>query len=149
MHVPQPLGVRLVTNMKIERTCWVWQGKLYNGYSFINYNSNGTNRTVAAHRLSYELFVGKIPEGLVLDHLCRNRACINPLHLEPVTNGENVLRGEGPPAKNARKTHCHKGHPFNEENTYVKVFPDGKSSRWCKRCKMYRTRKDKINKGVI
>jgi hypothetical protein len=76
-----------------------------------------------------ELFVGPIPEGLVIDHLCRNRGCINPTHMEPVTNAENVLRGEGPTAVNARKTHCKRGHPFDDVNTYV--YAKGRACRMC------------------
>jgi hypothetical protein len=76
-------------------------------------------RAVRAHRYAYEQLVGPIPEGLVLDHLCRNRLCINPLHLEPVTIGENIRRGAFDRAGKitGSKTHCANGHPFDEENT--------------------------------
>ena len=84
-----------------------------------------------AHRLVYEAVVGPVPEGLQLDHLCRNRLCVNPEHLEPVTNRVNTLRGEGPTALNAKKTHCHKGHPFAGANLII--LPDG--SRRCRACK--------------
>ena len=70
-------------------------------------------KCIAVHRLVYELFVGSIPVGLTLDHLCRVRHCVNPAHLEPVTLAENTLRGEGPTAVNSRKTHCPKGHPYD------------------------------------
>lgn len=85
-------------------------------------------KTVRAHRFSYELARGKIPEGLDLDHLCRNRACVRPDHLEPVTDKENVHRS---PIHFATRTHCPKGHPYSEENTYVS--PQGRTCKKCQR----------------
>jgi HNH endonuclease len=79
----------------------------------------------------YRLLVGPVPEGLELDHLCRNRACVNPAHLEPVSHRENVLRGASFAAINAVKTHCiHDGHPFDDVNTIVR--PEGR--RGCRAC---------------
>ena len=69
-----------------------------------------------AHRVAYEKAYGPIPEGLVIDHLCRNGLCVNPEHLEAVTRKENILRGEGACAQNARKTHCKRGHELIPEN---------------------------------
>lgn len=101
-----------------DNGCWVWQrGTTGEGYGEKWLTELG--RSVMAHRWYYARRFGAIPEGLVIDHLCRNRRCVNPAHLEPVTSGVNVLRGEGPPARNARKTHCKHGHSFDEENTRI------------------------------
>lgn len=94
-------------------------------------------KTGRLHRYVYEALVSEIPEGMELDHLCRVRHCCNPAHLEPVTPLENTMRGEGPTAVNARKTHCVHGHEFTPENTYIR--PDG--SRKCIACR----RKDRMN----
>jgi len=83
----------------------------------------------ALHRGIYELVFGPIPEGLEIDHLCRRRACLNPVHLEAVTTKVNLLRGEGACARNARKTHCKRGHPLSGEN--VVIVPKGRHCRAC------------------
>jgi hypothetical protein len=100
-----------------ETGCWPWRGSMFgNGYG--QYASSFT-ATAMAHRIAYELVVGAIPDGLVIDHLCRNRRCVNPAHLEPVTHRENLLRGDTLTAKNAAKTHCPQGHPYTGLNLYV------------------------------
>lgn len=109
-------------------TCWIWtayQDK--NGYG--RFRSGKIK--VGAHRFSYELIKGPIPAGLTIDHLCRNPPCVNPAHLEAVTMKENVLRGIGPTAINARKTHCKHGHKFTPENTYT--LKNGKCCLVCNR----------------
>jgi hypothetical protein len=112
--------------------CWHWTGRVArDGYGFLHV---GGGRYVLAHRWSYEHHVGPIPEGLTIDHLCRVRHCVNPEHLEPVTQRVNNLRSESEPAKNARKTHCKRGHEFTPENTYR--HRDGR--RECGTCKVLR-----------
>lgn len=105
--------------------CWLWNGSLTDGYG--SFYLDGRNRK--AHIASYVIFVGSVPEGKVLDHLCRIRDCVNPEHLEPVTQQVNVLRGEGIAAVNARKTHCKNGHEFTPENIYW-----FRGLRYCRAC---------------
>jgi hypothetical protein len=112
--------------------CWVWPGYVSNGYG----RARCDGKVGQVHRIVYERLVEPIPPGLCLDHLCRNRLCCNPDHLEPVTLGENVLRGEGRSAVNARKTHCMRGHPLEGANLYV--WTNG--SRRCIACLRDRTR---------
>lgn len=107
--------------------CWILSGAQRNGYAVIRYGG----RVVQAHRLAYEVYVGPIPEGLQLDHLCRQRACANPAHLEPVTPRENTLRGESISAGYAKRTHCKHGHELTSENVYT--YPTG-NARACRTC---------------
>jgi hypothetical protein len=88
------------------------------------------------HRISYEIFVGKIPEGMVIDHLCRTPACVNPKHLEPVTIAENTFRGTGMCARNHHKTHCKRGHSLSGENVIVREVV--RRRRICVTCDSYR-----------
>jgi hypothetical protein len=116
-----------------EDGCWVWaRGLDQDGYGQFTVN----DRQRRAHRFAYELLVGPIPDGLQLDHLCRNPSCVNPGHLEPVTPRENNLRGETFGARNAAKTHCKRGHPFDEENTYV----NKRGGRCCRACARFGAR---------
>lgn len=92
-------------------------------------------RLEVAHRVGYELAGGTIPDGLTLDHLCRNTACVNPLHLEPVTVSENIRRGtQG--WNHSVKTHCPNGHPYDETNTYL----NKRNQRICRTCSRDRAR---------
>lgn len=121
---------------KVNKTdgCWLWTGsKDSAGYGHFRIDSQ---RLRKAHRISYELLVGPIPEGLQLDHLCRVRECVRPDHLEPVTNYTNWTRSLAPSAINARRTHCANGHPFSGEN--LAVLRDGR--RQCRTCRNERRR---------
>jgi len=115
-----------------ENGCHEWiAGKDRDGYGqfFLN------KKTVKAHRFSYELYKGKIKNGLQIDHLCRNRGCVNPKHLEEVTCKENVNRGD---SYNGNKTHCPQGHEYTENNTYIRPV----SGRNCKECnRLYASKK--------
>lgn len=120
--------------------CWEWFGaRSSNGYgTFViprpRGESGGRSIRFSTHRYAYELLVGPIPEGLVIDHLCRNRACVNPSHMEPVTNRENVLRG-----KSAKKSErCGRGHDLTLPSARY-TSPLGKSE--CRRCRDERRRK--------
>jgi hypothetical protein len=107
--------------------CWEWTGAPNpNGYG---YATAGSKRPLA-HRLVYELLVGPIPDGLQLDHLCRNRLCVNPDHLEPVTAHVNLHRGYGRTRFRSEQTVCVRGHDFTPENTYI----NSRGNRTCRTC---------------
>lgn len=124
---------RFLAKVRFTDGCWEWIGAKSNGYGkmVIGSKSDGSVRFPAAHRLSYEHFIGDIPlEAPQLDHLCRNRSCVNPFHLEPVTNAENSRRG----AKGRMVTACVKGHPYDDENTGWKDDPVRGPRRYCRAC---------------
>lgn len=104
----------LVGKIWFKPGCWEWTGYI-NPYGYGEVRVGP--RMEKAHRVAYEFWVGPIPEGLDLDHLCRNRGCVNPSHLEPVTRRVNVLRGEGITARRARSDRCVQGHEYTPENT--------------------------------
>ena len=113
---------------KVEKTeeCWNWKASLNGrGYGQIGVVINGKPKNCVAHRIAYELVKGPIPEGLTLDHLCRNRLCVNPDHLEPVTNKENIMRGTGMSVINSKKTHCPQGHPLIKGNLIPNKLKQG------------------------
>lgn len=109
--------------------CLLWAGPTTDrGYGLVNLvNPNGRPTTMQAHRAVYQDRFGELPKHLVLDHLCRVTSCINPDHLEPVTCAENLRRGI---YWQKLKTHCKRGHPYSEENTYR----NKKGWRWCRTC---------------
>lgn len=122
----------------ITKTCWIWSGGKNNkGYG--SFCING--KSCFAHRYSYEQIKGKIPDGLTIDHLCRNPSCVNPAHLEPVSNRENTLRGNGASAVNARKVVCKRGHPFDR----LKNGEYG-LERDCTKCRLILQRRWRKNK---
>lgn len=115
--------------------CWLWKGAIRkDGYGHFNLKYG----SVFPHRFSYEYWNGKIPQGLQIDHLCRNKNCVNPAHLEAVTGDENRRRGLSY-KHHSQKTHCPQGHEYNEENTYYQKFKDGKQSRKCIACNKINT----------
>lgn len=112
--------------------CWLWTARLTGGgYGHFRVCVAGVAWSVPAHRWLYEVTVSQVPPKLHLDHLCRQRSCVNPAHLQPVTPRENVLRGVGPCAANAKLTACRRGHAFTPENT---GFENGGRRRRCRTC---------------
>lgn len=110
--------------------CWEWTASLNGGYGAFHV---GSRRMALAHRVAFVALCGEIPPGRQLDHLCRNRKCVNPEHLEPVSQRENILRGDGPSAYNASKTHCKRGHELTQGNVHEYRRGSG-VRRVCREC---------------
>lgn len=119
---------------KLDNGCWEWQGAVSAiGYGrFSLRKPDGTFGPGYAHRWAYQHYIGAIPVGQEIDHLCRNRRCCNPEHLRTVTHRENMLCGDTVASRNAAKTHCKRGHEFTEENTCVSAA-GGRACRTCRR----------------
>lgn len=121
------------TRYDVETGCFNWLAYKNPRGGYGRFKVGG--KLHVAHRVAYQLSVGPIPDGLTLDHLCRNTACVNPLHLEPVSVGENIRRGTQGDAQRA-KTHCPREHPYDSENTYV----NPRGQRLCRACGRERMR---------
>ncbi len=128
----KPIRERFLEKVQKTDSCWIWTAKKEKfGYGRFAIRE----REFAAHRVAYELFVGNIPDGLSIDHLCKNPSCVNPEHLEPVTMRVNLLRGNTFQARNASKTHCPQGHPYSGDNL---IFKSG--GRTCRACRIQKKR---------
>ena len=130
-----PMIDRFIASFSVDEKTgyWLWHKAINDsGYALISVSHSVMIR---AHRFSYEHFVGKIPEGLDIDHICRVRNCVNPKHLRPLTHRDNILCGKNVMATNSQKTHCPKGHPYNAENTAMRRL-SGRNHpfRRCKVC---------------
>lgn len=126
--------------LKVEFTagCWIWHGpRNSDGYGMLVTQKNNKVTHLRVARIVYEKTIGPIPEGLMPDHLCRITSCVNPFHLEPVTNQENILRGESPAGKNGRKVLCIKGHQLFGPNLLIRKY---NGNRMCRSCYNLRRR---------
>lgn len=122
---------RFLAKVRIdENGCWRWTaGHNRKGYGQFKYR----RKDMGAHRASHLIFVGPIPDGCEIDHLCRVRDCVSPLHLEAVTHAVNVARGTTGMFPHGHRTHCDYGHPFDEENTATRADGGGRVCRICRR----------------
>ncbi len=132
---PRPAVDRFAEKIALTDTgCIEWIASSDSkGYGKFQCESGRNGRLMPAHRWAYEWIVGPIPVGLQLDHLCRNRLCVNPAHLEPVSQQENILRGVGLAAENAEKTACPVGHPYAGDNLYTNPTTGSRLCRACRR----------------
>ena len=137
--------------------CWVWTGTISQGYGRFRWREGGKMRSIAAHRYVWEQIRGEIPDGLQLDHLCRNRACVNPDHLEVVTCKENILRGMSPGVILHRNGVCKNGHPLTSDNMYkqsrgwgcCKICKKANVKRWQASHREHRNKRDRDRRANV
>jgi hypothetical protein len=120
--------------------CWLWMTGI-KGDGYGAFTANG--KSLLAHRFSYTILIGPIPDGLELDHLCRRTGCVNPSHLEPVTSLENTQRGE-----RATRTHCRRGHPYSGSNLYLLPHVKGRDCRTCRKLANQKRKKAKNEQKI-
>lgn len=155
MNAEQKLQ-RLFSKISYDHGCWNWNGTVdKDGYALAPTSINGATRV---QRILYQLEFGKLSPSDVTDHLCRNHACVNPMHLEAVPQRENILRGNTPAGVNARRTHCIHGHELTDDNVIIRIKEGGK--RRCRTCHNSRLtgegkgcpgkpKKRKVNRGLV
>lgn len=132
--------IRFLQKINITKTCWIWIANIIPNSGGYGLFWNG-KQNILAHRFSYSYFNGTIPDEKTIDHICNNPSCVNPLHLRLLTMKENILRGNGAGAKNARKTHCPYGHKFTNKNI-IRVVSRGKVlGKQCRKCNNIHQRK--------
>lgn len=130
-----------------EVTCWIWRPNPNDRYATFSVQRDGVTKRYAAHRLAYIVFFGSVDPTLVVDHRCENKRCINPLHLQAVTDGANTLRAESAAGINSRKTHCSQGHHLDGDNLYL--TPSGRRNcKTCRRASQQRFIAKKRNRGL-
>lgn len=129
----RPLAERILEKVRLTESCWFYDGSHDDKGYAVAHKERCNSGTVRVHRWMYEQFVGPIPEGWEPDHLCRQRGCINPEHLEAVTHHENLLRGDTLTARYKGRTHCDQGHEYTEANTRWRKRADTKA-RICRKC---------------
>lgn len=127
-YIPKNDQERLMVKIEKVNGHWMWRGATDGDGRYGSFYYKGKNRR--SHRVTYEMFIGPIPDGLVIDHKCRVTLCCNPDHLQVVTQYENIMLGEAIQSKNAKKTHCKRGHEFNLVNTYIMT----NGGRQCRPC---------------
>ncbi len=134
---------------KVNRTdeCWEWMGaKSGNGYGMFYVSG----KLEHAHRVAFKLFVGPLERDMHIHHRCNHRYCVNPDHLTALSQADHNLIGDVISARNARKTHCPKGHPYDADNTMIEQLPNGRTGRKCRACgreranRYYRTLKERL-----
>lgn len=141
---PRPIPARERFWPKVTMTvggCWVWRAAL-NTQGYGSFFAGPDRGVVGAHCFAYELMIGPVPPGLELDHLCRNRRCVCPLHMDPVTHDENVQRADN---RKPQLTHCKRGHALAGDNVRLVHRASGRVERWCRTCANARQRRHDLS----